>query len=94
MSGIIEAFNSSNDVIINAKAGTGKTTTLKKLAKMVPNSSILYLVYNRKNQEEAKNEFPKNTTVMTTNSFCGSIVYKTFKAKLNKFKPFKVIPKH
>ena len=62
-------------MIIDAKAGTGKTTTLKKLANMVPDSSILYLVFNKKNQVEAEAEFPENTDVMTTNSFFGKIVY-------------------
>jgi superfamily II DNA or RNA helicase len=46
---VVNAFNQPNDLIIDAKAGTGKTTTLKKLANMVPDSSILYLVYNTKN---------------------------------------------
>ena len=56
---------------MEAKAGTGKTTTLKKLANMVPDKSILYLVYNKKNEMEAKEEFPFNVDVFTTNSFCG-----------------------
>ena len=68
---VISAFNQDRDLIIDAKAGTGKTTTLKKLANLVGDKSILYLVFNKKNQEEAKLEFPKNTKVMTTNSFCG-----------------------
>ncbi len=36
-------------MIIDAKAGTGKTTTLKKLANLVPDKSVLYLVFNKKN---------------------------------------------
>jgi type IV secretory pathway ATPase VirB11/archaellum biosynthesis ATPase len=37
-------------MIIDAKAGTGKTTTLKKLAKIIPEHlNILYLVFNKKN---------------------------------------------
>lgn len=46
---VMKAFQEPNDLIIDAKAGTGKTTTLKKLANMVPDSSILYLVFNKKN---------------------------------------------
>ncbi len=82
----MNAFSQPNDLIIEAKAGTGKTSTLKKLANMVPDSSILYLVYNTKNQIEAKKEFPENTDVMTTNSFCGKIVYKMFKCRLDEYK--------
>ena len=49
LSTVVEAFKLPTDLIIDAKAGTGKTTTLKKLANMVPDSSILYLVFNKKN---------------------------------------------
>jgi hypothetical protein len=58
MDDIINAFNQPNDLIIEAKAGTGKTTTLKKLANMVPNANILYLVFGNKNMKQAKQEFP------------------------------------
>jgi hypothetical protein len=41
-------------MFIIAKAGTGKTTTLTKLAELVKDREVLYLVYNKKNEEEAK----------------------------------------
>jgi hypothetical protein len=59
---------------------------------MVPDSNILYLVFNKKNQEEASQEFPENTTVLTTNSYCGNLVYKMFRAKLDEKKLDKLIP--
>lgn len=90
---VINAFNQPNDLIVDAKAGTGKTTTLKKLANMIPDASILYLVYNKKNEIEAKKEFPENVDVMTTNGFCGRIVYKMFKCKLDDYKTLNLIPK-
>jgi hypothetical protein len=80
-------------LIIDAKAGTGKTTTLKKLANIVLDSSILYLVFNKKNEIEAKKEFPKNTDVMTTNSFFGKIVYQMFKCRLKECKNMLLIPR-
>lgn len=49
----MKAFKQDCDLIIDAKAGTGKTTTLKKLANMIPDKTILYLVFNKKNQVEA-----------------------------------------
>ena len=90
----MNAFKQPNDLIIDAKAGTGKTTTLKKLASLVPNSSILYLVFNKKNQIEAQKEFPGNTKVMTTNSFCGSVVNQMFKSKYKEYKTMLLIPKN
>ena len=77
---------------MEAKAGTGKTTTLKKLANMVPDKSILYLVYNKKNEREAKEEFPDNTDVMTTNAFCGKIINYMFKSRLAEWKTYTLIP--
>ena len=53
---------------INARAGTGKTSTLLMLAKKHANSRILYLVYNKKAQTEARSTFPGNVTVHTVHS--------------------------
>lgn len=60
---------------------------------MVPDSSILYLVFNKKNQVEAQSEFPENTDVMTTNSFFGKIVYQMFKCRLKECKNMLLIPR-
>jgi superfamily I DNA/RNA helicase len=35
-------------LLINARAGTGKTTTLRMIASAHPDQKILYLVFNRK----------------------------------------------
>ena len=71
-------------MIINALAGTGKTTTLRHLAWKFGQSGQkwLYLVFNSKNQEEASERgvFPKasrehcDVTVRTTNGFGGDIL--------------------
>lgn len=55
-------------VRINARAGTGKTTSLKLLARQYPDRRILYLVFNRKAREEAKNSFPKHVDPMTVHA--------------------------
>jgi hypothetical protein len=60
---------------------------------MVPDSTILYLVFNKKNQVEAQSEFPKNTNVLTTNSFFGKLVYQMFKCRLKECKTMLLIPK-
>mgnify|MGYP001193418765 CR=1 FL=1 len=53
---------------INARAGTGKTSTLLMLAKKYAKARILYLVYNKKAQTEARSTFPGNVTVHTVHS--------------------------
>lgn len=59
-------------MMINALAGTGKSSTLKHLAwKFSQGKKWLYLVFNTINKEEAKSEFPPNVQVETTNGFAG-----------------------
>ena len=85
-------------MMISALAGTGKTTTLKELAKEFgkPDQRWLYLVFNTKNKVEATEKFPKFVQVRTTNGFLGEVLKdkKNFSkipqteriAQLNKFK--------
>jgi hypothetical protein len=51
-----------------------------KLIQQIKNSKILYLVFNKKNQEEAKEKIKSENgniiEIATSNSFCGKIVNK------------------
>ncbi len=62
-------------LLINARAGTGKTTTLQMIASAQPEFKILYLVYNRKAKDEAEGKFPGNVEIRTVHSlaFSGNI---------------------
>lgn len=64
---IIEAAKQPQSLIINALAGTGKTTTLTMLASALPRKPSLALAFNKKIKEELENRFPPNFTVMTMN---------------------------
>jgi len=55
-----------NHLVINAFAGTGKTTTLKAIAEAYPQYTFLYLAFNRSVKEEATQKFPSNVKVYTT----------------------------
>ncbi|MEW6663585.1 MAG: UvrD-helicase domain-containing protein [Thermodesulfobacteriota bacterium] len=59
-------------LLINARAGTGKTTTLRMIAAAHPDRKILYLVFNRKAREEAGAKFPRNVEVRTVHSLAFS----------------------
>ena len=59
-------------LLINARAGTGKTTTLRMIAAAHPDQKILYLVFNRKAREEAGAKFPRNVEVRTVHSLAFS----------------------
>ncbi|NQU14697.1 MAG: ATP-dependent helicase [Desulfobacteraceae bacterium] len=62
-------------LLINARAGTGKTTTLQMIAAAHPDLKILYLVFNRKAKEGADGKFPSNVEIRTVHSlaFTGNI---------------------
>ena len=55
-------------VRINARAGTGKTTTLKMLAEQHRHQRILYLVFNRKARAEAQAAFPGHVDALTVHA--------------------------
>jgi F-box protein, helicase, 18 len=59
-------------LLINARAGTGKTTTLRMIASAHPDKKVLYLVFNRKAREEAEGKFPRNVEVRTVHSLAYS----------------------
>lgn len=51
---IFEWFRSgSGSLVVRARAGTGKTTTIKAAFSQAPEQSMLYAVFNKKNQVEA-----------------------------------------
>jgi hypothetical protein len=60
--------DSGDDIVGNAYAGTGKTTTMEMLARKFPRQRFLYIVYNKKNSKEAKARFPKNVRAMTAHA--------------------------
>jgi len=61
------ARSSSSNLVLNAFAGCGKTTTLEMVANVVKQKPILYLVFNKKNAEEAESRMPPSATVRTFN---------------------------
>jgi len=67
--------NSQENIMIDALAGTGKTTMLKHLSSFIkPGEKWLYLVFNKKNQIESSHAFPNGVDVQTTHSFLGKIL--------------------
>jgi superfamily I DNA/RNA helicase len=60
-------MNSPENLQIIAYAGTGKTSTLEMLETVLPQKPILYLVFNRKNKEEAEKRMKSTTTCKTLN---------------------------
>lgn len=55
-----------NRLVVNAFAGTGKTSTLVRFALAHPDRRILYLAYNRAVRDEAMAKFPSNVECKTS----------------------------
>lgn len=64
---IIEYVKTGNNLRINARAGSGKTSSLVAVAKAIPKSA-LYLAFNKAMVEEAKTKFPGYVAVKTWHS--------------------------
>jgi superfamily I DNA/RNA helicase len=60
--------NSNDNLLINALAGTGKTTTLELIQSVIGPKPILYLCFNKRVAKEAEKKFPSTTLVRTFNS--------------------------
>jgi superfamily I DNA/RNA helicase len=63
----LDAFVTGQNMVIEAGAGTGKTTTLRLLAESTDNQGI-YVVYNKAAQTDAASSFPTNVQVRTAHS--------------------------
>lgn len=80
----------ANTLVVNAFAGTGKTTTLVDYAKARPNRSFVYLAFNRSVKEEAVKRFPSNVQCVTTHGLAYKHFGYIYKDKLGQPKPASV----
>jgi superfamily I DNA and RNA helicase len=69
---IIDAVAEGKDMVIQALAGTGKTTTLRMIAEHYPDKKFLYIVFNKSQQLEAQKKMPSNVEPRT----CDSLAWK------------------
>lgn len=71
-----------NQLVVNAFAGTGKTTTLVQFAQVNPDSKMLYLAYNRAIRDEAEQKFPFNVECKTSHQLAWSHFGRHFRHRL------------
>lgn len=62
-------YSNEDILLIDAFAGTGKTSTLIEFSKENIDKNILYLVFNKEMRKDSKHKFPLNTEIHTINSF-------------------------
>lgn len=61
------ARTSTSNLMINSYAGTGKTYTLEQIERAARQAPALYLVFNKRNADEATDRMLSTTTVRTFN---------------------------
>ncbi len=62
------ACTTKDNLMLNALAGTGKTSTLELIERSIKTKPCLYLVFNHKNAKDAEKRMLPTTTVRTFNS--------------------------
>lgn len=77
------AAGTEDNLILNALAGCGKTSTLEMIERTVKAKPLLYLVFNKKNAEEATERMLSTTTVRTFNSLGHRIWSKAVAEKIS-----------
>lgn len=77
-------------IVVNAFAGSGKTTSLCKYSEYRPNKRFLYLAYNKAMQQEAQERFPSNVTASTTHSIAYRAIGFKYKDKLGDIRPLDI----
>jgi hypothetical protein len=79
---IIDAARNGANLVIQAGAGTGKTSTLKMVAREVTVPS-LYIAYNRAIADEARASFPDSVQCKTGHSLAFGAVGRNYRHRLN-----------
>lgn len=72
---ILDAFDGEDDIIIEAGAGTGKTSTLIMMTDEYPNLHYLYIAFNNAVVQEAKGRFHRRVRVSTAHALAMSWMY-------------------
>lgn len=84
----------NGNCVINAVAGSGKTTTIVGSLKFIPSDkSVIFLAFNKSIVEDIKLKVPSNVIVKTFHSLGASSIYKAYrdKAQLDNNKIFDFI---
>jgi superfamily I DNA/RNA helicase len=65
---ILEASKTQGNIMLNAYAGCGKTSTLEMIDKLAKEKPCVYVVFNKRNADEATDRMLSTTTVRTFNA--------------------------
>ena len=80
---IIDTYRAGQQMVVQARAGTGKTSTLKMLAAATPQRSGIYIAYNRAIATDAARSFPRNIECRTAHSLAFRAIGHQYKRRLD-----------
>lgn len=80
---IIDAASTGADLVIEAGAGSGKTSTLKMVAAAAPRKRGVYVAYNRAIAADAAKAFPASVLCKTAHGLAYGAVGSRFRHRLN-----------
>lgn len=87
-----EIENTTNNILVSAVAGSGKTTSIVESLKKIPsNKDIIFLAFNKSIVTELAEKVPKNVEVSTIHSFGCRMFFRHYgKAKIYEDKVYSI----
>lgn len=83
---IVRAFKYDDDLTVDARSGTGKSTTLFMCAReTMPSDNGIYLTFNSHTAKDAIGKIPNNVTARTIHSLAYEHVGVRYKSRLKQF---------
>lgn len=81
------------NLIVDAVAGSGKTSTIERAARLIPSSdSVLFLAFNKHIADELRSRLPEHVQASTLNSFGWQVCRTNVKGvKLEQYKTYNII---
>jgi AAA domain/UvrD-like helicase C-terminal domain len=87
---VVEAAERGESMVVESRAGSGKTYTAKQVTKALAGKKALYVAFNKSTQTEASQTFPKNVDCRTISSLAWNVGV-TYKNRM--CKPFGNAPR-
>lgn len=78
----LDAFLTGDSLVIEAGAGSGKTSVLRMLANNSPGRKGLYLAFNRSIADEAQSKFPSSVRCMTAHALARRAVGRPYAKRI------------
>ncbi|MEM6734464.1 MAG: UvrD-helicase domain-containing protein [Bacteroidota bacterium] len=91
-----EVLTSSNNILVKATAGSGKTTTLVEISKLLPSElNSIFVAFNRSIVEELGKRLPPKFKVSTLHSLGNNMLFRTYGSavKVNEKKSYRLAGK-